>query len=99
MKKLEGFINYCSNVIYYCSLALKIHKTSDEIDDNRNIIFNRTKFPKEMYAQHNYIIVNSTERKLVNQYAREYLCLNKPFIRFCCYSNETNSIAPPSESS
>ena len=74
-----------------CAYIDTVNITSGQMDDNGNIIFNGTLFPKEMYAQYNYEIVNYVERKSVNQHTRGCLCLIKPCIRLCCYTDETNA--------
>ncbi|CAO1416062.1 unnamed protein product [Diamesa tonsa] len=74
-----------------CNYIDTVNITSGHKDNDGNIIFNGTTFPKEMYAQYNYEIVNYVERKSVNPHTRGCLCLIKPCIRLCCYSDDTNS--------
>lgn len=78
-----------------CDYIDTVNITSGQMDENGNIKFNGTIFPKETYAQYNYEIVNYAERKSVNQHTRGCICLIKPCIRLCCYKNPTNSIAIP----
>ncbi|CAO1380277.1 unnamed protein product [Diamesa hyperborea] len=74
-----------------CNYIDTVNITSGHKDNDGNIIFNGTTFPKEMYAQYNYEIVNYVEKKSVNPHTRGCLCLIKPCIRLCCYSDDTNS--------
>lgn len=69
-------------------LPCKFHDTvniSDGLrDHNHNILHNDLKYPKHLYAEYNYIIVNTTSKRSVERHTRGCICmLDKPCFRLC----------------
>lgn len=67
-----------------CRFHNTVNITDGVRDHDDSILHNGLKYQSHLYAEYNYIIVNTTSKRTVDRHIRGCLCLlDKPCIRLC----------------